>query len=123
MSLLKWNAQKVERYREQFELGLHDTSCEQRERSSLCHCSKRRREAEGKTEFPEIYFPPPYCGGCDQDVEFDGDGFACPRCKVSWDRNVTEGDKADEWTDDFGDDIGGEQFGERLLALINQEMS
>lgn len=112
-----YQQRRLDRYGEELARGLHDDDCEARERSSLCHCSKRRREREGKTELPELWFYAPVCGGCDQEVEFDGDGFDCPRCHVSWGRDANDGDKADEWTDDYGSDIGGEQWGERLLVL------
>lgn len=122
-TLESWNARHFQRYLQQVEQGLHDDACEQRERSSLCHCSKRKRLSEGKTELPEIYFPPPTCGGCGADVEFDGDGFNCPDCKVSWSSRVTDGDKADHFTDDHGDEpFGGEQFGERLIVLATKEL-
>lgn len=115
-----WNARHLERYTNQVKVGQHDAACEQRERSSLCHCSKRRREAMGRTTLPTIAFPSPCCSVCETDVEFDGDGFDCPTCSASWDRNASDGSQADTWTDDYGEDIGGERWGRRLLDLIEE---
>lgn len=117
MSILEdWNMRHFERYLEQVARGEHDRHCEQRERSSLCHCHKRKRESEGKTELPTILFPPPECTGCGKDVEFAGDNFTCPTCAASWDENATDGDAAATWIDDHGTGPwGGEQFGQRLI--------
>lgn len=120
--LENWNARHLARYAEQVASGGHDDACEQRERSSLCHCSKRRRERDGKIDLPSLSFYAPTCDGCNQEVEFDGDGFSCPRCSVSWDRHATDGDKADHFTDDHGPSpFGGEQFGERLLVVVRRD--
>lgn len=120
--LENWKARHLARYAEEVVNGGHDQDCEQRERSSLCHCSKRRRERHSKTALPELWFHAPTCGGCHEDVEFDGDGFDCPRCSVSWDRHATDGDQADRFTDDHGPGpFGGEQFGERLLTVVQRD--
>lgn len=120
--MANWNMRHFKEYVKEVDKGHHDDLCEQRERSSLCHCSKRRRERDGKTDLPTIWFPAPVCNGCGHDVEFDGDGFSCNTCKVSWDRHASEGDKADFFTDDYGDpsQFGGEQFGERLIVLASK---
>ena len=117
--LENWNARHLTRYTEQVERGEHDHDCEQRERSSLCHCSKRRREREGKTTLPMIEFAYPTCSGCRNEVDHDGDNFTCPTCRVVWDRHATDGDTAYEFTDEHGDAFGGEQFGERLIVLYH----
>lgn len=110
-----WNLQLIDRY----VMTHHDDECEQRERSSLCHCSKRKREREGLTGEAAIHFPPPHCGRCLVDLEFDGDTFGCPTCKLQWSaRQHGDGDTSDEYTDDFGDDIGGEQFGRRIRDIV-----
>ncbi|NUS02035.1 MAG: hypothetical protein HOV97_05670 [Nonomuraea sp.] len=117
-----WNKQHVQTYLQQYEMGLHDIDCEQRERSYICHCSKRKREAEGKTTLPQIYFTMPICDGCNKEVDHDGDNFFCPRCKVAWVGHTGDGDQADHFIDDYGtEDFGGEQFGERLIALAVRE--
>lgn len=117
-TLANWNAQHLERYIDQLQQGEHDHDCEQRERFSLCHCSKRQRERDGKTELPTIEFAYPTCSGCHQEVDHDGDRFWCPRCKASWRSGAGDGDTADTFTDDHGPGLfGGEQFGERLIIL------
>lgn len=120
-SLENWNAQRLDRYAKAHAEGMHDSKCEQRERSSLCHCSKRRREARGLTTPPaeDLYFPPPDCPSCGGDLEFDGDGFTCPTCALSWDSNGT-GSSA-KFDDEYGDDIGGERWGRRLVDLVSEE--
>ena len=115
-----WNARHLARYREEYAAGKHDVRCEQRERSGICHCSKRRREAEGKTELPALFFDSPWCDGCNEHVEHDGDSFTCPTCRVSWSTSATDGDRADHFTDDYSRDgsFGGEQFGKRLAEIV-----
>ena len=127
MSILEdWNAKHLERYREQVAAGEHDAECEQRERSSLCHCHKRKREVAGLTELPMLTFPAPFCDTCLNEVEYDGDGCDCRTCRASWDKYASDGDHADQWTDDHGPqdhpDIpwGGEQFGERLYEIVTE---
>lgn len=51
----------------------------------MCHCSKRRREAAGRTEPPELEWMAPVCTGCNEDAEHDGDGWYCDRWGVQWD--------------------------------------
>lgn len=116
MSLENWNAQKLDRYAEALALGLHDHECEQRERSSLCHCSKRRREAKGLTTPPAIWHHSPTCGQCHNEVTWD-DGWRCYTCAVQWDTAAGDGDTG-EFIDDYGDDIGGDRWGERLIVLV-----
>lgn len=80
--------------------GKHDNECESRPNSRLCHCAKRRREASGFTELPgELIHQAPMCPRCYNDVDFDGDGWACQECSVSWSENGLTA----AWTDDYGD--------------------
>lgn len=97
----------------------HDQLCEQQERSFICHCRKRARIARGLTELPneDLYFPPPDCPVCDGDLEFDGDGFTCPTCSLSWDSSGSA--SSVQFTDDHGDNFGGEQFGRLLRAIAD----
>jgi hypothetical protein len=82
------------------ERGEHDSACESRERSRLCHCSKRRREAAGYTEPPgELIHQAPLCPRCYGEVNVDADGFDCSDCSVSWGRDGITA----EFTDDYGD--------------------
>jgi hypothetical protein len=99
----------------------HDEECEQRERSYICHCEKRERERVGLTELPteNLEFPPPDCPVCDRTLEFDGDGFNCQRCHISW-NSRGDGSSA-RFDDDFGTDFGGEQFGPRLSDLARED--
>ncbi|GAA4915631.1 hypothetical protein [Nesterenkonia rhizosphaerae] len=85
--------------------GLHDQDCEHStsEGFLLCHCSKRRREAEGRTALPTLSWNYPTCTGCWEEVSHDGDSFRCQRCKVSWSSDATDGDTADHFDDDYGD--------------------
>jgi hypothetical protein len=120
VDLVSWNAQHLDRYADALARGLHDDDCEQRERSSLCHCSKRRRELNGKTEPPQIEFTYPVCTGCRQEVEGDGDSFACPRCCVSWSARASDGDRG-EFNDDYGPAVDpGERCGRRLVDLVTE---
>lgn len=85
-------------YREELLVGKHDEHCEWRPGCYLCHCHKRKREAEGVTEPPALLFNDPTCMGCWQDVQHDGDGWTCRRCAVSWGNDPERG----EFTDDYG---------------------
>ena len=78
--------------------------CERRDNSSLCHCHKRWREANGVTELPteDLYFPPPDCPSCDRGLGHNGDGWQCDPCGLSW-NSSGDGASAD-WTDVYGDD-------------------
>jgi hypothetical protein len=98
---------------EQVAQGLHDAECEWDKNHRLCHCSKRRREAEGFTTPPDedLYFPPPDCPHCAGDLEFDGDGFSCYKCRLSWDSRGS-GSSA-RFTDDYGDLSRCEEHGIR----------
>jgi hypothetical protein len=94
------------RHAEQDARGEHDDECEWRAAGFwLCHCSKRRREAAGRTEPPVMIFESPTCSGCDRAAEHTGDGWACPRCHVYF------GDLYDEpgnWEDDYGPDLAAD---------------
>lgn len=84
--------------------GEHDGQCEWRAPGFyLCHCSKRRREAIGFTKPPAeaLYFAPPACPRCGNDVDHDGEGWQCYVCRISWDPDGTGA----EFTDDYGDDL------------------
>lgn len=121
--LENWNARHFDNYAKQHAAGQHDTECEQRERSSLCHCSKRRRVANGFTEPPkdDLYFPPPGCPHCAGELDYDGDLWSCVKCRLSWDR---AGDaRSARFDDEYGDDFGGERFGRRLLDLVSEGAS
>lgn len=121
-SLKDWNLRHFDHYCDQLARGLHDDQCEQQERSSLCHCSKRRREAAGKTELPTLEFSMPICSGCGEECDHDGDRLVCPRCQVAWSsRKQGDLDPADHFTDDYGDLKVREQFGKRLIVLATEE--
>lgn len=77
--------------------------CERNERSSLCHCHKRWREANGFTELPtdDLEFPPPSCPSCDRDLWHNGDGWQCDPCALAWGSNGTGSSVCR--TDDHGD--------------------
>lgn len=99
----EWIAKNATRYYEAVARGDHDEDCEYDVRGFyLCHCSKRRREAAGFTEPPsdELYFPPPSCPRCDEDLDFD-DGWACRECRVHWSANGSDA----EFTDEYGDTL------------------
>lgn len=96
-----WNEKSRARHEQQVIEGLHDDACEWRPNGHhLCHCSKRKREADGYTEPPgELIFNYPECPGCGNEVEGDGDGFNCYPCKATWSGNVGTA----TFTDDYGD--------------------
>lgn len=86
--------------------GEHDEKCEFDVRGFyLCHCSKRRREAEGFTEPPtdSLEFPPPLCPRCEEELHHD-EGFYCPGCCLAWDSDH----RTARFTDDFGDDLAAD---------------
>lgn len=103
--LERMRLRSLERHAEQVAKGEHDGQCEWSEEENfwLCNCSKRRREAEGFTTPPteDLYFPPPDCPKCDGELDFDGDGFRCYRCHLSWSSDGL-GSSA-QFTDDHGD--------------------
>ena len=110
---------RLARYKDQLEKGQHDHRCEQRERSFICHCRKRRRVARGLTTVPaeDLYFPPPSCPSCGADVHHDGDGWRCDPCSLSWNS------AGDAWSAEFIDEYGeldGEQFGCRMAEVIRK---
>ena len=94
-----------QRHAEEVEAGKHDAECEwsAEENFRLCHCSKRRREAEGFTEPPteDLYFPPPDCPHCDRELGHDGDGWVCRSCRLAW--NTDGSGESAHFTDDHGD--------------------
>ena len=110
----EWHARRIAHYYEQLARGEHDADCEQRERSSICHCAKRKRTASGFTEPPYLHVSSPVCGECGNQVNFDGDAFICEYCNVTWSEPETRG----EFTDDYGTNFGGEQFGARLIEGV-----
>lgn len=80
--------------------GEHDETCESRERSRICHCAKRRREATGHTTPPgELIHQAPLCPRCMGEVHVDADGFECRPCSASWGFDGIEA----SFTDDYGD--------------------
>lgn len=102
-----------ERHAEEVASGKHDAECEWTEQFRLCHCSKRKREAEGFTTPPteDLEFPPPDCPRCDRGLDHDGDSWRCYPCNLSWDTSG-EGSSA-EFTDDHGDLSRCEEHGRR----------
>lgn len=97
----------------------HDSQCEQRERSFICHCDKRQRESRGLTDLPteDLYFPSPDCPVCYGGLEHDDDGWDCQRCHISW--NSDGRGSSANFTDDMGTGWGGEQFGSLMHDLVN----
>ncbi|GAB3118443.1 hypothetical protein GCM10027056_00390 [Glaciibacter psychrotolerans] len=109
-----WWRSTVDRHEEAAARGEHDEHCEWRSVEldgitvgvfGLCHCSKRRREAKGFGELPtdDLYFPPPSCTRCDEDLHFD-EGWYCETCCVRWSERGDE----PEFTDTYGDDLAAE---------------
>jgi len=105
----KWHEQSMENYAEQVRRGEHDEHCEYGPRTlderrvflGLCHCAKRRREQEGFTTPPgPVIHNSPSCPRCYRDLDYDGDGWGCAPCHVSW---GNDGDDKGEFTDDYGD--------------------
>ena len=96
----------LSKHRTEVLAGLHDEKCEWRdERFLLCHCSKRRREAEGFTEpLEDLHFPSQFCPRCNSDLEYYGDGWNCETCHTSWDADGTNA----RFTDCYGDDLAEE---------------
>lgn len=97
----KFFADIERRHHEEVANGEHDAQCEFLRRPGfyLCHCSKRRREAAGHTEPPELEFVPPICLRCGTEVEVEAEGFSCGTCSATWD---FDGQNA-QFTDDYGD--------------------
>lgn len=81
--------------------GNHDELCEWSRSQMLCHCHKRKREAEGFTKPPTLWISYPTCSHCMEEVGHDGDSFVCARCHVSW-RNASE-DEPGWFHDEYGD--------------------
>lgn len=105
----EWCERVAADHRASVERGEHDEKCEfDAQGFLLCHCSKRRREAAGFIEPPtdDLYFPPPDCPHCTEDLHHDGDGWSCDKCSLSWESNGS-GDSA-HFTDTFGDDLAGD---------------
>ena len=104
-----WKQEIVKRYHAAVERGEHDDECEYDTRGYyLCHCSKRRREANGHGELPneDLYFPPPSCPRCDNDLDSDGDSWRCYACRLQWSYSG-DSDSA-EFTDDYGPNLKAE---------------
>jgi hypothetical protein len=82
------------------EAGQHDDNCEWATIFRICHCRRRKRLAEGKTEAPVMYYVPPVCEGCGKHCVHDGDGFGCPDCRVDFGNAYDEpGTWQDEWAE------------------------
>lgn len=90
-------------------ISRHDEDCEwDPDGFFLCHCSKRDREASGLTKPPALFIQYPICGGCNETVKSNGDGFDCPTCSTFWPYNSPDGEPG-EFTDEFGDDLSGQR--------------
>jgi hypothetical protein len=101
-TLDEWSKQLAVKHRAEVADGQHDERCEWHEAGHyLCHCSKRRREAEGFTEGPFLVYQSPLCDRCWKSVDHDGDGWRCYACNVQWDTDGYE--QRGEFTDDHGD--------------------
>lgn len=104
----EWNEECRVRHEESVARGEHDAECEYDYRGfHLCHCSKRKREAEGFTSPPdeELYFPPPDCPRCGSGLDHDGDGFQCYGCSLCWSSDGTR----PQFTDSYGDDLAADK--------------
>ena len=96
----EWTAKCQKRYDDELAAGLHDRSCEQAPNFRICHCSKRRREAEGYTEPPgELIHQYPLCPRCYCEVGHDGDSFHCDDCRATWPDSHGTAEFADEYGD------------------------
>jgi hypothetical protein len=100
MSLTDYKQRVIESHAEALARGEHDDLCEWHPDGFwVCNCSKRARERAGKTTPPgELIHQMSICPGCDEEVDHDGDGFTCPRCKCDWDER---GDA--HFYDNYGD--------------------
>lgn len=105
------------RYAEQLAQGLHDETCEARERSRICNCGYRRRIAKGYTKPPVLVIQYPTCGECGGDLNTDGDVWTCNTCCVQWDISANDGD-AGEFQDDYGNDLDDPKWGARLIEVL-----
>lgn len=54
---------------------------------------------------PTLVIQRPLCGGCDAEVEFDGDSFVCPDCGTSWDTTDGEDTPGNSYSDWSGQDV------------------
>lgn len=88
-----------QRHAQELADGKHDAQCEWRERSMLCHCPKRRREAAGFTKAEDLIWIYPDCPHCNESVNSDGDTWYCENCSISWGEDGRDG----EFNDDYGD--------------------
>lgn len=80
----------------------HDEQCERDESGyRVCHCEKRERLARGVTELPELIIQNPICNNCYKETWHDGDCYRCDNCHVAWSTDASDGDKADQFTDDY----------------------
>lgn len=101
MSLDKFHEKAMQSYAESVARGEHDGQCEFPAHPYICHCSKRRREAEGHTTPPgDLIWQPPICPRCYKDTIGDGSGYACGPCGTGWDEHGMNA----TFIDDFGDD-------------------
>lgn len=104
----EWEARCMAGHHKEVARGLHDEECEYGTRLNLsrlmlCHCHKRKREQAGLTEPPtdDLYFPPPDCPRCGEDLVHDGDCWVCSPCALSW---ASNGDgRSCTFTDEYGD--------------------
>ena len=113
MSALNRFAADAERHHaEQVAAGKHDRACEWGLRvyttglvssmsfNHMCHCPKRRRLASGSLVLPgDVEWHSPSCPTCGDDLNNDGDSWACSGCHVMWNYSGTRS----HWTDDYGD--------------------
>lgn len=45
-----------------------------------------------------------WCSECVSDLDYDGDGWYCPDCRAQWGSGDWDGDTAQYWLDDEGDE-------------------
>jgi len=102
--MAEWRERITAKHLAAVDAGLHDDECEFRPSGHfLCHCSKRRRIADGYTEPPgELIHQYPLCPRCLSEVSHDGDSFYCVHCVCTWSSGSSE---SAEFTDDYGDDL------------------
>jgi len=118
----EFGAYVIERWKQAYREGGHDDQCEQRERSFLCNCHKRKREQDGLVDMPteDLYFPPPICPSCERELWHDGDGWCCNTCALTWDSNGSA--SSVRRTDDNTDVLpASETFGRRLVDMMKED--
>jgi hypothetical protein len=110
MSLDTFREKAMQSHAEAVARGEHDDQCEYIAHPYICHCSKRRREAQGFTAPPEdLIFDTPICPRCYKNVTCDGDSYVCSNCAVSW--------NADGSGAAFIDDYGPDAFDEKPAGV------